>query len=213
MTTLNFEIGSRIRHFREKAGFTQSQLGLLVGKSESAIRNYELDNRIPDWETITKIANALKVSYYALDASSIDRTFKVVHMLFEMENLYGLAPYVDKNGEVYLKFGFDIRRYREIMEKYEEKEGYDAKLQISAEDQAEIDEICSSLTSPDSAIDLDNAIYAWAMVRRAGEKGLVDDMTYDAWKYKYPVFANIDDDGKPEIYDENQAMITFDTNE
>ena len=213
MTTLNFEIGSRIRHFREKAGLTQSQLGKLVGKSESAIRNYELENRMPDWETITKIANALKVSYYALDASSIDRTFKVVHMLFEMENLYGLAPYVDKNGDVYLKFGFDIRTYREIMEKYESLPDPDTELKISEEDQAEIDEICGSLTSPDSAIDLDNAIYAWAMARKAREKGLVDENTYDAWKYKYPVYANIDDDGKPEIYEENQAMITFDTNE
>ncbi len=211
MTTLNFEIGSRIRHFREKAGLTQGQLGKLVGKSESAIRNYELENRRPDWETITKIANALKVSYYALDASSIDRTFKVVHMLFEMENLYGLAPYVDKNGDVYLKFGFDIRTYREIIEKYESPDESDADLKISEEDQAEIDEICSSLSSPDSAIDLDNAIYAWAMARSAREKSLVDDNAYDAWKYKYPVYANIDDDGKPEVYEENQAMISLDT--
>ena len=141
------------------------------------------------------------------------KVFKVAHMLFEMENLYGLAPYVDKNGDIYLKFGFDIRTYREIMEKYESLQDSDTELKISEEDQAEIDEICGSLTSPDSAIDLDNAIYAWAMARKAREKGLVDENTYDAWKYKYPVYANIDDDGKPEIYEENQAMITFDTNE
>ena len=92
-----------------------------------------------------------------------------------------------------------------------ELDGSDRELKISEEDQAEIDEICSSLSSPDSAIDLDNAIYAWAMARRAREKGLVDENTYDAWKYKYPVFANIDDDGMPEIYEENQAMLSLDT--
>ena len=134
-------------------------------------------------------------------------------MLFEMENLYGLAPYVDKNGDVYLKFGFDIRTYRDILEKYETTEDPDTELKISKEDQAEIDEICSSLSSPESAIDLDNAIYAWAMARRARERGQVDENTYHVWKYKYPVFANIDDDGNPEIYEENQAMISIDTND
>ncbi len=213
MLSLNYNIGDRIRYFREKAGLTQKQLGELTGKSESAIRNYELDNRTPDWETLTRLANALKVSYYALDASSIDRTFKVAHMLFEMESLYGLTPYIDRNGDVYLKFGFDMRAYREILEKYEDQEESDGGYELTEEDKARIDKICGSVISPESAVDLDNAIYAWALALRAKEKGLVDDQTYDDWKYKYPVFANIDDDGKPEIYEENQALIRIDTND
>ena len=211
MLSLNYNIGERIRYFREKAGLTQKQLGEITGKSESAIRNYELDNRKPDWETLTRIANALKVSYYALDASSIDRTFKVAHMLFEMENLYGLTPYVDRNGDIYLKFGFDLKAYREILEKYEDQEDSYAEPELTEEDLAEIKKICGSVQSPESAADLDNAIYAWALARRAWEKGQVDDQTYDDWKYKYPVFANIDDDGRPEVYDENQASIKLDT--
>ena len=211
MLSTSYNTGERIRYFREKAGFTQKQLGELTGKSESAIRNYELDNRKADWETLTRIANALKVSYYALDAGSIDRTFKVAHMLFEMETLYGLTPYVDRNGDVYLKFGFDLRAYREILEKYEDLEAFDGESELSEEDKAEIERICGSVLSPESAVDLDNAIYAWALARRAKEKGLVDDQTYDDWKYKYPVFANIDDDGKPETYDKNQALIKLDT--
>ncbi len=213
MLSLNYNIGDRIRYFREKAGLTQKQLGELTGKSESAIRNYELDNRTPDWETLTRLANALKVSYYALDASSIDRTFKVAHMLFEMESLYGLTPYIDRNGDVYLKFGFDMRAYREILEKYEDQEESDGGYELTEEDKARIDKICGSVISPESAVDLDNAIYAWALALRAKEKGLVDDQTYDDWKYKYPVFANIDDEGKPEIYEENQALIRIDTND
>ena len=213
MLSLNYNIGDRIRYFREKTGLTQKQLGELTGKSESAIRNYELDNRTPDWETLTRLANALKVSYYALDASSIDRTFKVAHMLFEMESLYGLTPYIDRNGDVYLKFGFDMRAYREILEKYEDQVETDGGYKLTEEDKAWIDKICGSVISPESAVDLDNAIYAWALALRAREKGLVDDQTYDDWKYKYPVFANIDDNGKPEIYEENQALIRIDTND
>lgn len=208
MLSLNYNTGERIRHFREKAGLTQKQLGEMTGKSESAIRNYELDNRRPDWETLSRIANALKVSYYALDASSIDRTFKVVHMLFEMENLYGLKPFVDRNGDIYLKFGFDIRAYRAILEKYEE-----SGSEFSEEDKAESTRILGSVSSPDSAVDLDNAIYSWAMALSAAEKGIIDEETYDDWKYKYPVFANIDDEGKPEIYDENQALTFPDTDD
>ena len=207
MLSIKYGIGERIRYFREKAGLTQNQLGQMVGKSESAIRNYELDNRTPDWETITRIADALKVSYYTLDTSSVDRTFKVVHMLFEIEKLYGLAPFVDRNGDVYLKFGFDIAAYREIMEEYENPDGSDSEIKLTDEDQIKVDEICGSVLSPDSAVDLDNALYTWAMTRRAREKGLIDDQTYDDWKYKYPVFANIDDEGKPEIYDNNQAYL------
>ncbi len=213
MLSLNYGIGDRIRYFREKAGLTQKQLGEITGKSESAIRNYELENRRPDWETLTRIANALKVSYYALDAGSIDRTFKVAHMLFEMETLYGLRPYIDENGDTYLKFSFDIRAYRDILEKYEDQEDFDGVFRLSEKDQAEADRICGSVASPESAVDLDNAIYAWALVSKARENGLVDEDTYDDWKYKYPVFANVGDDGDPEIYEENQSLISIDTDD
>ena len=118
---------------------------------------------------------------------------------------------MDRNGDIYLKFGFDLRAYREILEKYEDQEEFDGEPKLSEEDKAEIERICGSVLSPESAADLDNAIYAWALARRAKEKSLVDDQTYDDWKYKYPVFANIDDDGKPEIYDENQALIKLNT--
>ncbi len=213
MLLLNYGIGDRIRYFREKAGLTQKQLGEITGKSESAIRNYELENRRPDWETLTRIANALKVSYYALDAGSIDRTFKVAHMLFEMEALYGLRPYIDENGDTYLKFSFDIRAYRDILEKYEDQEDFDGVFRLSEKDQAEADRICGSVASPESAVDLDNAIYAWALASKARENGLVDEDTYYDWKYKYPVFANVSDDGDPEIYEENQSLISIDTDD
>ena len=118
---------------------------------------------------------------------------------------------MDRNGDVYLKFGFDLRAYREILEKYEDLEESSNEIELTEEDRAEIDRICGSVLSPESAADLDDVIYAWALARRAKEKGLVDDQTYDDWKYKYPVFANIDDDGKPEIYEESQALIKLNT--
>lgn len=211
--SLNYRVGDRIRYFREKAGLTQKQLGKMVGKSESAIRNYELGNRHPDRDILTWIADALKVSYYALDAGAITETFKVAHMLFEMESLFGLKSYIDEDGEVYLKFGFDIKRYREIVDKYNTQEAYENDLEPTEEEEAAIDEICEAALAPDSALYLDDALCAWALAREAKEKGLIDDQTYDDWKYKFPAFANISDDGKPEIYDENQTLVPLDEDE
>ena len=197
MQSLSYNIGDRIRYFREKAGLTQKQLGELTGISEPAIRNYELGNRTPGWETLVNLSEALKVSYYALDAGAADRTFKVIHMLFEMEDLYGLMPFTDENGETYFKFGFDLGAYRKIAEKYDSSD----PSEFTEDDQAEVERICGNVSSPGSALNLDDVFYTWALVRKAMEEGKLDEQAYIDWKYKYPVHANVDEDGNPEIYD------------
>ena len=58
-------LGERIRFYRQQAGLTQKGLADLCGISESAIRNYELGNRVPDFLTVRNIAERLRVSYYA----------------------------------------------------------------------------------------------------------------------------------------------------
>lgn len=85
-------LGTRIRFYRNKAGLTQKQLAQGCGLSESAIRNYELDNRIPDQATLSKIAEVLKVNYYTLADSDPTATAGAVHAIFDMEKLYGLHP-------------------------------------------------------------------------------------------------------------------------
>ena len=49
-------VGEKIRKFRIDQGYTQKELAIMSGLSESAIRNYELGNRFPSSKQLEKIA-------------------------------------------------------------------------------------------------------------------------------------------------------------
>ena len=91
-------LGQRIRYYRKRAKMTQKELADFCEVSEPAIRNYELGNRVPDWEMLQTIAAGLKVSYYALAEPDISAFFGAMHIFFRMEHLHGLKP-VEINGE------------------------------------------------------------------------------------------------------------------
>ncbi|CRM94462.1 LexA repressor [Pseudomonas sp. 22 E 5] len=60
-------LGSRIAHYREKAGLSQAALAKACGwKSQSRIGNYEKDAREPNLDDIAKIAHELKIAPAAL---------------------------------------------------------------------------------------------------------------------------------------------------
>ena len=56
-------VGERIRYYRKRAQMTQKQLAEACGITEPAIRNYELGNRIPGYDTLDDIAAALQINY------------------------------------------------------------------------------------------------------------------------------------------------------
>ena len=85
-------IGERIRYYRKRAGLTQKAVAEACGITEPAIRNYELDNRIPSYETLEDIASALNVSYYALAEPILGAYAGVMHCLFRLEYVHGLKP-------------------------------------------------------------------------------------------------------------------------
>lgn len=53
-------VGDKIRKYRLEQGYTQKELAIKAGLSESAVRNYELGNRTASQDQLEKIANALK---------------------------------------------------------------------------------------------------------------------------------------------------------
>lgn len=97
-------VGSLIRQYRIIAKLTQKQLAESCEISESAIRNYELGNRYPDKETLTKIAGGLGINYYTLADPNPYDAAGALHVLFDLERYYGLCPEM-KNGKVILSFG------------------------------------------------------------------------------------------------------------
>ena len=94
-------LGERIRFFRTRKKMTQKQLAELCGVSEPAIRNYELGNRVPDYDTMNDIAAALDISYFALADPDCSYLAGAAQALFKMEYCYGLRP-VEVDGKAVL---------------------------------------------------------------------------------------------------------------
>ena len=94
-------IGQRIRYYRQRAQMTQKALAEACGITEPAIRNYELGNRIPSFETLDDIANALHINYYALAEPNLAALAGVMQCFFRMEYAHGLKP-VNVNGKAVL---------------------------------------------------------------------------------------------------------------
>jgi len=99
----NSPVGYRIKYYRLKSNLTQKQLALKCGLSESAIRNYELNNRKPKEKTLEAIADALNISYWALSDPDLSHVPSALHTLFALGILYDLQPQII-DGEVHLVF-------------------------------------------------------------------------------------------------------------
>lgn len=54
--------GARLKALREAAGLTQQQLADLVGMKAQNVTRLETGGREPAWETVIRLAKALKVS-------------------------------------------------------------------------------------------------------------------------------------------------------
>ena len=104
--SINATMGERIRYYRQIASLTQKALAEKCGITESAIRNYELGNRMPDWEILTAIAEHLEVSYFSLTDPDLTAMHGALHTFFRLEDIYGLHPEM-VDGKVHLVFNDD----------------------------------------------------------------------------------------------------------
>lgn len=59
---LKYEIGNRIRKFREECGISQKQLAEKIGVSNSRVSNWEQGINRPDADILADICRALNVS-------------------------------------------------------------------------------------------------------------------------------------------------------
>lgn len=69
---------SRIKLERKKLGLSQTELGRLIGVSQSAVGMYEQNRRSPDTETLLKLAKVFDVSVdYLINASEVTGKFDI----------------------------------------------------------------------------------------------------------------------------------------
>ncbi len=93
--------GERIRKARKTVGMTQQQLADAIGKTKSAIANYEKGDRTPDEATIAGIASALGILPESLRDRNLDTVADVLDALLTMEEAgFGIEPVETKNGVV-----------------------------------------------------------------------------------------------------------------
>ncbi len=59
---MKYEIGMRIRKYREKSGLSQKELAELIGVSNSRISNWEQGINRPDADILADLCRALNVS-------------------------------------------------------------------------------------------------------------------------------------------------------
>lgn len=59
---MKYEIGARIRKYREMSGFSQKELAQKIGVSNSRVSNWEQGINRPDADILADICKALNVS-------------------------------------------------------------------------------------------------------------------------------------------------------
>ena len=101
--SIDATLGERIRFYRQQAGLTQKELAGLCEVSESAIRNYELGNRVPDFLTLHTIAEKLRVNYAAIAGEKVTDLEGALQALYKLEEIYGLYPF-EVDGQIHFVF-------------------------------------------------------------------------------------------------------------
>ena len=101
--SIDATLGEHIRFYRQQAGLTQKELADLCEVSESAIRNYELGNRVPDFLTLHVIAEKLRVNYAAIAGEKVTDLEGALQALYKLEEIYGLYP-TEVDGQIHFVF-------------------------------------------------------------------------------------------------------------
>ena len=95
-------LGDKIRKYRTLKGLTQAQLGSMVKLTGDRIRQYQNDVRKPKDGKLFEIADALDVNPSTLAEPDFDDPTSVMHVLFELEDIYGL--HFEKVGDNYITY-------------------------------------------------------------------------------------------------------------
>lgn len=156
-------LGERIRFYRQQAGLTQKELAGLCEVSESAIRNYELGNRVPDFLTLHTIAEKLRVNYAAIAGEKVTDLEGALQALYKLEEIYGLYP-IEVDGQIHFVF-------RDSVAVDEFKPNLDTVM-----------------SSPGAL--LQYRVLGFMKACALHEAGELNDEEYALWKSKFPAFLS-----------------------
>lgn len=120
-------IGGKIKRYRELRGWSQQELGIRCGFSDSSadvrIAQYERNKKIPREKALKEITTALRIDECALFDADMLSYNMMFHTLFDIEDFHGLHP-VRKDDGFYLEFSGST-----ISGQYIAKQDYDDFLE------------------------------------------------------------------------------------
>lgn len=93
--------GMKMRKMRLMKNISVKEMGKACGVNDTAIRNYELGIRQPSDEKLSGIADCLGINVSALYDRKIKTYEDAIHILFELEEDYGISPFEVKETPFY----------------------------------------------------------------------------------------------------------------
>lgn len=134
-------IGRRIQHVRKEKGLTQTELGKIVGKSESTIRKYEAGAVEPSFKVLNDICKELKIEMsYFLSIEDIapgpvknkeEATRRdIISIMGKISGMLSSEVYSNKEIENEVKNLFYLYKKRSSLDMLKElivSEGYDVE--------------------------------------------------------------------------------------
>ena len=79
---MNISIGKRIQTFRKQKGMSQQDLSDCLGITRQAISKWELDQTLPDLETLVKMAELFEISLNEL--IGVEENSKSISELYDL---------------------------------------------------------------------------------------------------------------------------------
>ena len=177
-------IGEKIRYRRKSIGITQLRLAELSGIHPVSIRKYETDKMIPGPEQLSRIADALSISYNALVAAG---TADMMSHTFENYFTTGLLITLCKEGIIKLTGERDENNHitnESLRIVIEEKLAKLFRVEYSDEDIIKEKE-SSQVSLKISSVFIQNAFIKWEFNNYLYNKALVkfgDDSDKDMQK-------------------------------
>lgn len=117
----NRSTGSKMRQIRLRKGMSTADLGSKCGITDSAIRHYEGDSRLPKDDKLEEIAAALGVDVSALYDRKIESISDIMHILFEIEADGYVAPTKFPAEPLSTRTAFGVRTMNEVLNEAMEK--------------------------------------------------------------------------------------------
>lgn len=98
-------VGQRIKRIRKMRRWTQKELAERASIHVISLKNYELNNKLPKYDQLLKLADALEIDIAFLQPTKLDTSNAILALIFDLMEQYGDIKMEMRGGTVL--FGID----------------------------------------------------------------------------------------------------------